>query len=453
MKAALACILFATLLVGGCATYQDKPISPEGSSAGLDARSLDNAGLRRFLEANGDAREPWPRDEWGLRELTLAAFYYHPSLQWAQEAIRVAEAGVRTAGERPNPTLSVTPSYDFSPGTHGPWSPLIDFDLPIETAGKRTRRVEEAEHNTESARFAAAAAAWQIRAAVRSGLVDLVASERRSQLLMQRSALERQIVGRLRQRLEVGDIGTEDLAIQKVALAQAQADAAGALHQAATARAGLAQALGLPLAALDGRVFAFDLSRVPDEGALVTADARRQAIVGRADVRAALADYAATQSALRLEIAKQYPDIHLGPGYSWNQQGEGESEAEIGVSLELPILNRNEGPIAEAEARRSQAAARFLAVQATAMADVDRAIAAYQASRKNLTAVQSVASAQRDADRSVQTRVKEGEADPLDILNAELEVNGAGSAETSALVQLQQDIGALEAAVQSQLKP
>jgi outer membrane protein TolC len=32
-------------------------------------------------------------------------------------------------------------------------------------------------------------------------------------------------------------------------------------------------------------------------------------------VLAALADYAASEAALRLEIAKQYPDIHLNPGY------------------------------------------------------------------------------------------------------------------------------------------
>jgi len=453
VKAALACIFFATLLAGGCATYRDQPISPESGYAGLDARSLDDAGLRCLLEANGDAQAQWPQKQWGLRELTLAAFYYHPNLQLAQENILVAEAGVRTAGERPNPTLSVTPSYDFNPGNHGPWSPLVAFDIPIETAGKRKRRLEEAEQNTESARLAAVAAAWQVRSDVRSGLVDLAASERRSQLLNRRSELERQMVGRLRQRLAAGAIGTQDLAVQEVALAQAEADAAGALHQAATARANLAQALGLPLRALNDHGFAFALSEVPDEGTLVTADARRQAIVGRADVRAALADYAASQSALRLEVAKQYPDIHLGPGYSWNQQGEGESDAEIGLGLELPILNRNEGPIAEAEARRNQAAARFLAVQAKAMAEVDRAIAAYRASRNNLTALQSVASAQRDAERSAQARVREGEADPLDLLHADLEVNRAESAETDALAQLQQDIGALEAAVQSQFKP
>ena len=42
---------------------------------------------------------------------------------------------------------------------------------------------------------------------------------------------------------------------------------------------------------------------------LTAPDIRREAILNRADVRGALAEYAASQSALQLEIAKQYADL------------------------------------------------------------------------------------------------------------------------------------------------
>ena len=64
---------------------------------------------------------------------------------------------------------------------------------------------------------------------------------------------------------------------------------------------------------------------------------------------------------LRLEIARQYPDLHLNPGYEFDQA---DSKWALGLSIELPLLNQNQGPIAEAEARRLESAARFESLQA-----------------------------------------------------------------------------------------
>ena len=51
------------------------------------------------------------------------------------------------------------------------------------------------------------------------------------------------------------------------------------------------------------------------------------ALTHRADVLAALAEYAAAEALLRSEIAKQYPDIHLNPGYSFDTGAWEELEA------------------------------------------------------------------------------------------------------------------------------
>lgn len=79
-------------------------------------------------------------------------------------------------------------------------------------------------------------------------------------------------------------------------------------------------------------------------------------MLNRLDLRRALADYAASEAALQLELAKQYPNVHLGPGYVFE---EGDNKFQIGVSVALPVLNRNEGPIAEVRARREEAGAKF----------------------------------------------------------------------------------------------
>jgi outer membrane protein, heavy metal efflux system len=80
---------------------------------------------------------------------------------------------------------------------------------------------------------------------------------------------------------------------------------------------------------------------------------------------------AAAESALKLEIAKQYPDVNFSPGYDYNS---GQNRRQLGLNVELP-LNRNRGPIAEAEARRVTAEKRFLAQQAMVQSELDLALA------------------------------------------------------------------------------
>ena len=95
---------------------------------------------------------------------------------------------------------------------------------------------------------------------------------------------------------------------------------------------------------------------------------RRRALLQRTDVLSALAAYAASESALRLEIAKQFPDLRLSPGYNYDQ---GDNEWSLGLSVTIPVLNQNQGAIAEAEARRAEMAAEFNALQARVVNEVE----------------------------------------------------------------------------------
>src|SRR6202522_3335923 len=154
----------ALVLLAGCARYQPRPISPAETAAKLDARSLDNPAFRAFLEKNSQSHpDEWPLKTWDFETLTLAALYYHPSLEVARAQWQVALGGKKTAAERPNPTVSAQPGYDFSPtGAVNPWIPGVSFDVPIETMGKRGYRKAQAAHLSESARLGIATAAWQV---------------------------------------------------------------------------------------------------------------------------------------------------------------------------------------------------------------------------------------------------------------------------------------------------
>jgi outer membrane protein TolC len=143
---------------------------------------------------------------------------------------------------------------------------------------------------------------------------------------------------------------------------------------------------------------------------------RSRALQSRADILVALAEYAASQSALQLEIAKQYPDVHLGPGYQFDQ---GDHKFSLALTAELPLLNQNQGPISQAEARRAEAAARFNALQARVITEIDRAVAMYRVAQENLSTLDSLAASQKDEPKPWKLS-EGGAADQFDLLNSQI---------------------------------
>src|SRR5476651_335385 len=212
--------IFGIVLLAGCAHFQPQPLVPEKTAAQLDARRLDDAGLKKILEQNlGHELKNWPQTNWDFPELSVVAFYFHPSLEVARAQWLVAQAGLKTAGARQNPSVTVTPVYDSQiPGNYSPWLVPVTFDIPIETAGKRGKRIAEAEKISESARWNFVSAIWKIRSDVRTSLLDLKISERRADLLQKQFSAQQQIVKLLQQRLDTGEISRPEFTTAQIAL-------------------------------------------------------------------------------------------------------------------------------------------------------------------------------------------------------------------------------------------
>ena len=445
-------IIFIAALLAGCAHFEPQPLAPEKTAVQFDARRLDDSGLQKFLAQNlGRETNGLPVTNWDLPTLTLVAFYFHPSLEVARAQWLVATAGLKTAGARPNPSVTVTPGYDSQiPGNYSAWLVPVTFDVPIETAGKRGKRLAEAEKISESARWNFVSAAWQIRSGVRASLLDFTVADRRAELLQKQFAAQKEIVRLLQQRFDAGEISRPELASAQIALHKTQLDLSDAESKKSDARSHLAQALGLGEAALDGVKLNFDFSQT-DAEKLTTAEARQVALRSRADILAALADYAAAEADLQLQVAKQYPDLHLGPGYAWNSGNAGDNQWSLGVTLELPILDQNQGPIAEAEARRKLAAAKFIELQSQVIGEIDRAVAGWRVAGEQLKTGSDLLAVEIQQQKSAQAQLESGAADQLDSLTAQLEFGSAALAQLDNEMQLQTALGQLEDALQSPL--
>ncbi len=434
----------AALLVGGCATFEPQAVSPAEQAARLESRTLDSPQLRAFIERNAvQPLEAWPPPQWDLDLLTLAALYYHPDLDVARAKWGVAQAGAVTAGMRPNPSLGFSALHN--PGSlvgMSPWTLGLSLDIPIETAGKRGYRIQQANHLSEAARLAIASTAWQVRSRVRTAMGDWQVAQQTGEALLRQQRLQADNVTLLEHRLSAGAASNPEVTQARIALNQSTLAVGEARRLQADARARLAAALGLSAKALDGVGIA---PATASEPAVVTAKEAREALLHRADVLGALAEYAASQSALQLEIANQYPDIHLGPGYTWDQ---GANKWSLGLTVTLPLMNQNEGPIAEAKAKRLQAVAVFNATQARALAELDAAFANYEASRQTLSAADSLAVAQTDQLRKARSSFAAGEIDRGVLLGTQLEMAQLELTRIDAAAKAQQALAGLEDATQ-----
>jgi cobalt-zinc-cadmium efflux system outer membrane protein len=445
------CLPLAGLAVAGlagCVHYQAKPISPPDTLAAFEARSFDDPGLRQFLQANHSV-PPSAAAPWDLQPLTLVAFYYNPDLDVARAELAAAEAGTVTAGARENPAavLSAGRNTTTPVSLISPWILGFNLDVPLTTAGKRGHRIAQATSLAEAARFNLAAVAWQVRSRVRASLVELYAATKAEELLSEQEAIQHDNAALLERQLEAGAVSSVEVTQVHLALAAARIARRDAAARRVAARVQLADAIGIPAAALEGVPLSFE-NVMGTEEEVPTPQARRQAVLNRADVLGALAEYVASQAALQLEIAKQYPDIHLGPGYEFDQ---GDNKWFLALSLPLPIVNRNRGPIGEAEARRTAAAARFVAVQAHAVGQVAEAVAAYGAARETAATAANMAGDLEKQERTARARFEAGEISRLELGGARLERVSASLARLDALIKAQSALGQLEDVMQSPL--
>jgi cobalt-zinc-cadmium efflux system outer membrane protein len=414
----------------------------------FDARRLTSPELGDFLLEN-DEVSSWPPAVWDLKSLTLAALYFHPDMDVARAQWGTARAGRITAGGRPNPTVGPLIGYNATTPVSevAPWIPEISLEIPIETAGKRGFRIAQARQLSDAARWNILSAAWEVRSRLRGAMLETYAAAQKDSLLSEAKRLQEETVGILEIQEQNGEVSAYEVMQARVALDDSRLAGIEASRVKEEAMAHLAAAIGLPRKALDGVRISYDaLSASPPD--FSAHEVRRHAVLNRSDIMAALSEYAASESALHLEIAKQYPDVSLGPNYQLDQT---DSKWTIGLSLELPILNRNRGPIAEAEARRAESAAGFLSLQSQVLGELDAAIEDYRiALLKSQAADDLLAEIDKQA-KVAGTKHELGEISTLELLGIELELNASAQARLEALVESQEAVGRLENAAQSPL--
>ena len=444
-------VLVGSAGLSGCVAYHPHPIEPPRLEQEFRNRSLTDGGLTDFVRrVGGETPTRWPPETLDLQSLTWIALYYSPHVRLARVELSVAEARSVAAGAKPNPSLSAEPGYNTNPESAGLFTIVPNFT--IQTAGKRGYRIAQATHLAEAARLAVSEAGWQARSRVRTSLLEYLFSVRRRDLLRREEQLRAETVQIFDRRLEAGEAARPELDVFRIDLVTTQAALLAAEGEAGKAFATLASVIGLPLSAVEGtRVEWPQIESPPPEDQLPLRLVQKAGLLHRIDIRRLLAEYAAADAALRLEVARQYPDIQIGPGYTFE---EGFSRYTFAGGLApAPLFHRNRGMIGAAEAERSRLQAQVEAVQAQAIGEIERALAQYRsAAAESTEAARRLTVIQTEREEAAVKALEAGEGDRLSVATARLQSAAAERARLDALARAQTALGALEDALQQPLE-
>ena len=376
-KLRLACgaLGLVAALLSACVHYTPRPRPAARVAADFTQRTLSDPQLRANLDKQLPARAgAWPRSQWDRADLLVAMLHFNDGLAAGRASARVAGAATRTAREHPNPAVTLMSEYANQHDGTPLWLWGIATDWLLDAGTRRGTRITLADLGAQRAGFDFAELTWKQRGALRRAAAELLITEREIALREAVNTDRQAELDMARRRLEAGAASRGDLDRLVRDALQDEQQLHDARRRASLARSALAVAVGVPVSALESLRLGWEQLDDPPEV--------DPALLARADVHSAVVAYSMAEQALRLEVARQYPDVHLGPGYTWDH---GIKRYQFNLGLTLPLLNRNAGAIGEAEARREEAGAHLEATVASAWQEIDEAIRQWRLARARLT--------------------------------------------------------------------
>lgn len=353
------------------------------------------------------------------------------SLVAERQNISVADAGILTAGLRPNPVLSGSADHLDWLGTGfdelngaGPAEYAVRVDVPFERGRKRELRVDVASAARSVAEAQLADTIRKLRLDVTLGAIDVL--EAKAKLTLARQNLEslERLVDLNQRRLTSGALAPLEVTRSRVAMLQYRGSVKAAELNVAQARLKLQTLVGRragdPLVDVDEPLGAAPAVSAADVDALQSA-----ARASRPDLLALRRDQARTQADLRLQVAQGRVDYTVGAEYR-RQQGVNGTGNSVGffVSVPLPVFNRNQGEIARAGAEHTKADQSLAALETTVGGEVASAFQEFESARQLLADIEhDLIQPAADARAGTTYVYQAGATSLLDVLDAQRAFN------------------------------
>lgn len=313
------------------------------------------------------------------RALALA-FEGNPGFAVQRLEVERARAVEISAGVYPfNPELELEAADRRGP-TASTTDRGVSLVQELELAGQRAKRRAVAGAELEISRTRLQRHRAELAAAVETAFAHAVAAREQARIAALDAQLAGQMVDTEVRRLEAG-AGTQiDLNLARAAAGRAKSVLAGAEAESWTARAHLAELVGLD--ATEPPPVEGDLLPEVFPGRMSAAAIRpleemvQQALAQRPDLQALRRQVTAEERRLELARAEGRPNLRL-QAFAAREEGDDLTGAAVGISL--PLFDRNQGGVAEATVERDRARAQVAAAEASVRREVATALVRYRA--------------------------------------------------------------------------
>lgn len=322
--------------------------------------------LALILAASGFFNAAAQAEGLTLDQAIRTAIQENKDLRVARYVVEIARARLLQAGLAPNPSLELGGRNDLLFGNNGEYTASIAFTQRFPVAGRIARQKDVARVDVALAMTEIRQAERKLAAEVAKRFYQALVLDRQIQVHDRLIGIDQKLVKVTRDRFRVAevselDVNTAQLELQRLVQERTLLQSRRVLQQAR-----LDQLLGRPAAqplTLDDRLPS--LAPLPP-----LAEEQSRALALRPDMQAALLGVDRARAELALAKAQRWQDWTVSVGLEQGRRViEGAppqpSDRALGLSLSipLPLLNKNQGRVAEAIAAGTQADARIEALK------------------------------------------------------------------------------------------
>jgi cobalt-zinc-cadmium efflux system outer membrane protein len=322
-----------------------------------------------------------------------------------------------TARLRPNPEISVGFSdvpLNFRDNFVKPQTFSYDIAQTFELGGKRSKRIDTANANSEVARAQFQMAVWQATNDLKRKFYAVVLAQSLLNLAKENQKTFAEVIKHTAELVQAGEIAGLDLTRLEVEqlkfdtdIANSERDYEVALRDLRVALGGDYRAMEIDVSgSLDPEPYNFSLRELVDD-----------AMAARPDLKVAQLSERAADADIRSQNARRIPDLTIGGGVE--QIPSGGSTYNFGVGVPLPIHDRNQGERAKALIEKSKAQNQQHLVTNQILGDVDKALVAFQIQKRRVEFYRNGVLTKIDKIQNLtEFSLKAGESSTLELLDA-----------------------------------
>ena len=267
----------------------------------------------------------------------------------AKYGIQYSKGQEITAALFPNPVATIGTLSSFTQGRTASNSASLFGQVQqlFELAGKRGYRIESAAYGSQSSEAAFQDAVRQLGFTVKDTYYRIQLAQRRLTLAEENRDRFARILDINTIRFKKGHIAEVDLIRIRLQMVDFQSQVIQSLQEAETARGELRQLLRLSPRTMLELTTELDFRRLdPDINHL-----RTVALDLRPDIKARRFAFSQRESEFKLANAYRIPDVTIGGGYAvqGSQGPDNPQQWALNLGVPLPLFNRNQGGIRQAE--------------------------------------------------------------------------------------------------------